>query len=268
MSEYTKTGLLFLMIAIAVSLCGSVIAYGYYSTLNLANLEGQLASMLMILMPIGVIGVLAGLMYLLGAIFIFLGRKEFGEKHRKNISYCIILFIAIIIVIVVFSLMSVSTTLSMMFNGHSQSTPARSTNFFRTQLTFILIQSSLVSLFSGLIWVLGFYNLEDKKGRSILLAAFVIMLLTPVINSIGSFMILDEWTKQGTLDDMFNATTWTSSYSQLITVSQLTGATGIIMLVVSLFGYLLLFVALYMAYKRISNGTFTVPTTKEDTYHR
>jgi len=255
------------MIAVAISLCGSAVAYGYYSTLNLADLEGQLASMLMILMPIAAIGVLAGLMYLLGAIFIFLGRNEFGEKHRKNISYCIVLFIAMLIVIAVFSLIGVWTSISMIFNGQSQSSPASTADYFRTQLTFSLIQSSLVSVFLGLIWLLGFINLEDKKGRNILLAAFFIMLLTPFVNGIGSYRILNELTTQGTLNDLGNSTTWASTYSQIISVSQWTSVTGIIMLVVSLFSYLLLFVALYMAYKRINDGTLTAPTSKGDTYH-
>ncbi len=261
MSDYTKTGLLFLMIAVAISICGSVVAYAYYSTVNLTDLEGQLASILMILIPIAVIGGLAGLMYLIGAIFIFLGRKEFGEKHRKNIFYCILLFIAILGIIVVFSVVNVTMTFNWAFSGQSQNTPAFTADYFKTQLMFSLIQSSLVSILSGFIWVLGFYHLENKKGRTVLLAAFVIMLLTPMVNGIGSYTMLDEWTKQGFFDDMFNTTT--SSYAQLISLSQWTGLTGIIMLLVSVLSYLLLFIALYLANKNIKNAEITLPTTEE-----
>jgi hypothetical protein len=159
------------------------------------------------------------------------------------------------------------TAFDRFFAEQSQNSSTSTAAFFKTQMMFSLIQSSLISIFSGLIWVLGFYNLEDNKGRRILLAAFAVMLLTPLVNGVGSYTILDEWIAQGTFNTLFNSTSAVSAYSQMFPISQWTGITGVIMLLVSLVSYLLLFVALFIAYKRVSNTELTATPSQEDTYH-
>ena len=269
MTEYTKTGLLFLMIALIVSLCSTPIAFGFYSTIDLIDLEKQLPSILMVLMPVALIGVLAGVLTLLGAIFIVLGHKEFGEKHRKYIFYCVIIFIVMLGIIMFFVFMNFAATFSSLFTRQfQQASPALTSDFFITQLTYSLIQSCIVALLSGLLWVFALYHLESKKGRMILLAAFTFMILTPIVISIGSLMLVDEWTAQGTLDDVLeNQTSGTSMYSQLITFSQWSGGIGVIVLLVSMLGNLLLFVALFIAYKRIAKGELSISLSTEETYH-
>ncbi|MBN2599633.1 MAG: hypothetical protein JXA75_03745 [Candidatus Thermoplasmatota archaeon] len=262
MSEYTKTGLLLLMIAVGITLLATPVTYALYSTINLEELQGQLFSALVILMPIAILGVLAGIFYLLGAILIFCGRKEFGEKHRKYIFYCCILFCIMLGVIVLFSFSMVVSSLSLVFNAQSQNTPEH-VDFFKTQVMYSLIQAFIVAVFSGLLWVLALYNLENKKGQYILLPAFVFMILTPAVNSIGSLMALDDWVQQGTLNDMYNGTIPSSSYLQLFSLSQWTGVPGLIMLLCSFMSSLLIFVALFIAYKRIKNGELTPPPPPE-----
>jgi len=267
MSEYTKTGLLLLMIAVGITLFATPVAYALYSTINLADLQQQLSSVLMILMPIAFIGILAGIFYLLGAILIFCGRKEFGEKHRKYIFYCCILFCVLLGVIVLFSFSMVVSSFSLVFNTQSQNTPDQ-IDFFTTQLTYSLVQSFIVAVFSGLLWVLVLYNLENKKGQYLLFAAFVFLILTPVVNSIGSFMALDDWVKQGVLNEMYNGTIPSSSYSELFSLSQWTGVPGLIMLLCSFMGSLLLLVALFIAYKRINTRELSPASSPTENIRR
>ncbi len=249
LSDYTKTGLLLLMIGVAINICASIIAFSLYSTIDISNLETRLPSLMIVLFPIGAIGVLAGLMIILGGLFMFLGRKEFGEKHKKNIFICVIILIVTVGVVLIISVMNIFTMFSSMFSTGSLETPTITTEYLKTQLTISVIQTFVIAVLSGLIWVLGLYQLEDKKGRSLLIAAFVFMVLSPVVYSMGSYMKLTEWTTNGTFDNLLNTTT--PIYSQIISLWQWTGLTGIFMLIVSLVSSILLFLALREAQQNI-----------------
>lgn len=269
MSGYTRTGLLLLMIAVVITLCGSLVAYGYYATINLTDLrEGRFTSFLILLLPIAIFGLLASLIYLLGALYIYLGRKEFGEKHRKNISSCLIIIVVTFIVVLVFPLFTETTSFNWIIADHSQSTPNSTADYFRIQIMGRLVRSTILGMFSALVWVLALYNLENKKGRIIILTAFIILIISPIINGIGSYMIVEDWTTQGFFDDMSNITRSPSINSELISVSQWTGPTGIIMLLCSLLSYLLLFIALFIAYKRITTNELTILSSTEETSHQ
>jgi hypothetical protein len=261
LSEYTKTGVLLLLIGVATNICATIIVFGYYSTIDLTNLENNLSSLTMILFPIGAIGILAGLMIFLGGLFMFLGRKEHGEKHQKNIFYCIILFIITIGVVLIISLLNIFTMFDTLFSTYSQGTLTLTPEFLKAQLTTSIIQTIIITILSGLIWVLGLYQLEDKKGRSYLIAAYAFMLLSPMVYGVGSYMKLEEWTANGTFDTLTNSTT--SMYSQIITLFQWTGITGIFMFIVSLISSLLLFIALRRAHNRINTKDPLPPSSPE-----
>jgi hypothetical protein len=127
-------------------------------------------------------------------------------------------------------------------------------DYFMTHIISSFIDSLILAIPFGLIWVLGLYNLENKKGRIILLAVYVTMILIPIVTFIGSFSVVNDWITHGTLDNLINATTSSSMRSELFSISQWTGPTGIILLLSQLLNSILVFVALYIPYKRIITG--------------
>jgi hypothetical protein len=266
MSDYTKTGLLFLMIAVPISICGALVSYAYYSTINLFDLEGALSSMFFMLLPIAVIGGLGGLITFIGGVFMFLGRKEFGPRHQKNIFNCIILLIVFVGTVVLLSFFNVFLNINLISMSFTQNTVTFPPDFYMKQMIFSLLQLFLISLFSGLLWVLGLYYLEPKKGRTILLATLFMLLLTPVVTSIGSYSTFNEFTTQDSFTGLNN--TSAATYSTMLLMYQWKGMTGVILLLVSWVSYLLIFVALYLAYKNIMVGKLHLPLPSEELYHQ
>ena len=45
------------------------------------------------LLVIAIVGLIMALIMLIGAVFFLLGKNEFGERHSKNITYAVIIFI-------------------------------------------------------------------------------------------------------------------------------------------------------------------------------
>jgi hypothetical protein len=77
------------------------------------------------------------------------------------------------------------------------------------------------------------------------------MILIPIVTFIGSFTVVNDWITYGTLDNLSNASTSSFMRSDLFSISQWTGPTGIILLLSQFLNCILLFVALYIPYNRI-----------------
>ncbi|MCK5459333.1 MAG: hypothetical protein KAI20_05535, partial [Thermoplasmatales archaeon] len=82
MEGKTKTGLLLLIIGGCISLISNIV---------LATVDN-------VGIALSGIGGIGGLCSFVGIILLILGRKEFGEKHRKFVIYAIILFILAIVI--------------------------------------------------------------------------------------------------------------------------------------------------------------------------
>jgi hypothetical protein len=256
MKGYTKIGLLFLMVAVILMICTAVASFSFYSSFQPTDGNEQSYTFLLSLLPIAALGGLGALLAFIGALFIVLGRKEFGEQHRKFIMYALILFFIILVIAVVFTAVLALTVTSKMLSGMSTGTAPLDAATFQSYMTLSLTNSFIIAVLSGLIWVLALYHLENRKGRILLLAAFTVMILSAAVTFVGTIRMIDAWRTQGTLDAMLNQTTSLSStmYSQLLSSTPWTGTTGILLLVCQLLQSILLFVALYIPYKRITTG--------------
>ena len=82
MECHTKTGLLLIII-------GSIL--GIVSNIAF-SLAGNVA------LALSALGGIGGLCSLIGIILLIVGRKEFGERHRKFVIYALILFILSIVI--------------------------------------------------------------------------------------------------------------------------------------------------------------------------
>jgi hypothetical protein len=251
MNGYTKPGLMVLMIYVVLALCITLATYSLYSTVHL--LQGPHPSFLFNPWPITIIGMVATVLVYLGAIFILSGRKEFGENHRKYTFYAIIIFITYFVLILIFTRSVSLTAFSWITQGQPSNHFASTADYFRTTVLSTLVDSFIIGIPFGLIWVLSLYNLENKKGQLILLAAFVTMILVPIITFIGSITVINSWISQGILDTLANVNA-SSMKPELFSISTWIGPIGIILLLFWLLQYILMFVALYIPYKRIATG--------------
>jgi hypothetical protein len=257
MKGYTKTGLLFLMIAVILMLSTALASFSFYSSFHPTNVQGQNITTMFSLLPLAALGGLGGLLSLIGALFILLGRKEYGEQHRTFIKYAIIIFIITIIIMIIVAIMIAVTVYTWVLSGITTgSTTSLSVNAFQTFMTLTLISTLISAILTGLLWVFALYQLEDKKGRTILIGTFVMMIITATVTVVSTNNNISNWINQGTLDTLFNQTSTSASsvYSQLLSSSPWTGSIGIILVICQLVQNILLFIALYIPYQRISRG--------------
>jgi hypothetical protein len=238
-------------------LCTAVASFIFYSSFQPADVEGQNYTVLFSLFPLAALGGLGALLTFIGALFILLGRKEFGEKHRKFITYALILFLIIVVITIIFTALIALSVTTLVFSGISGGDTTLNVSTFQSYITLSLINSFIIAVLTGLVWVLGLYHLENKKGRMVLLAAFVFMIITAAVTVIGTTRMIDDWMSQGTLDPLFNQSASSSSYSQLLSSTPWTGSTGIVLLLSQLLQSLLLFSALYIPFRRINTGEIT-----------
>ena len=222
-----KIGLLLLIIGGCISLISNII---------LATIDN-------IGMALSGIGGIGGLCSFVGIILLILGRKEFGEKHRKFVIYAIILFILAIVIPGIIVGAVVFSYVSQGINGSMDSS--------LIQNIFLIIP--VAAILGGLSYVFLLFELEDKTGRMVLLAAFAVTIITSVVLALSIGSAFEE--TLGSIDletaSQEEISTITSEFSQKISNSGLYGlANGALMLI-----------ALIIPYKRITSGELVPVST-------
>ena len=96
MESKTQQGLQFLIIGSFISLIFSLI-------ISITILFTQDSSMMIIIGAIGIAAFIGAILSLVGAIIFLLGRKEFGEKHHKNVNLAVIIFVITIVFVIIFT---------------------------------------------------------------------------------------------------------------------------------------------------------------------
>ncbi len=134
---------------------------------------------------IPVIGFIGGLISLIGAILIILGRAPFGSRHSNAVGLSVALYIVGIAIGVIFTLGLVSDISSIA--QYSTSVRAASdaiSSSFNDALDGILIGGAV----TGLSNVLISYTLQKSKGRIILWSSYVasLIIFSFVLYYIGS----------------------------------------------------------------------------------
>ena len=220
MESYTKIGLLLLIL-------GGIL--GIISNIAL-SLAGNVA------IALSVLGGIGGLCSLIGIILLIVGRKEFGEKHRKFVVYALILFVLSIIIP---SIIIAAATFSYVSQGITGGMDVS----FMQNIFFII---PFAAILGGLAYVLLLYNLENGIGRRILFAAFAVTIITSIIISLNIGSAFEETI--GSIDfetaSQQDISEVTTEFSQKISISGIYGfANGVLMLI-----------ALIIPYKRITSG--------------
>ncbi len=257
MKEYTKLGLVLLMIDLILAIGTTVFMYSVYASVHANDLLGTSPSGLGNIWPATILGFIVSLLLIAGGLCILAGRQEFGEQHKQFITYVLILFVIYFFVIIIFSnvLSSAITDWIQASNGLSEA------KYLQASVTARLIDSLMTESIFGLMIVFSFYSLEDHKGRFILVASYIVILIVPIVTYLGSSAVVNGWVSQGLLDASTNQT---APYvnTDLLPVSAWTGPGGIILLLFYLLQYVLLFVALFIPYRRIATGELSHPASQ------
>lgn len=232
MQNYTKNGLLLILIGMILGIIGSIVTGTYalvFSMDTITDIAGYLG--------VAVFGAVGSILMFVGAILLIIGRKEFGPKHQKNIIYAIVIFIVGLVIAGIVGGISVFISVSSSLSEGGTFDPSGIS-------TFILISTIIGSITSGIAYMLAFYELEDKKGRMVLYAAFIVsVVIASVIGMSTADLMSEVYANMGSDPSSYN---FSSAFSMETPISKFT----ILGAISNAFWAL----AVYLPYKRIKDG--------------
>lgn len=126
------------------------------------------------------IGIIGGLLILIGAILVIIGRKAFGAMHSRNVVLAIVLFFvgiigtAVLVAAFTFALIA------------SAQTPQQFAAAFTSAFNNLLIGAIALGIVSGLGSVLFTYALQNQQGKMLLWAGYA----ANIIIAIAIFVII------------------------------------------------------------------------------
>jgi len=255
MKGYTKKALQLFMITQMLAIVVALILYLSWYSFTPSDISSGYSRSPILLIPIAVIGIIAAIIGLIGAVLFLMGSKEFGELHKRFVFYAVFLFIIYVITMMVITIFTSILTFSYVSQYLTNPNTTFTTEVMSQILSVMLITSPIVAIISGLIWVFGLYQLENRTGRVVLFSVYLWMIAIAIFSSISSYLLFNDWINSGYFQNLLNnSSANTSSYSQLFSSSQWIGTTGVISLAGSLIQSILFFVALYIPYQRITSG--------------
>jgi len=130
-----------------------------------------------------IIGALGGLLVLIGAILVILGRKAFGPAHSRNVIVSILLVILGLIIVAAATIILVFGTVASIIPGN-QPTQGAITSTFNNFL-IILIVGVIVT---GLATLFFTYAIQNQMGRMLLLGGYAVN----VVIQIATFVIVSQ----------------------------------------------------------------------------
>jgi len=231
MNSNTQKGLYFVIIGSLITMIFSIIT-------SISNLFTKDAATSMIISMVGIVSLIGVILILIGAILFLMGRKEFGEKHQKNITNAVIIFV---IEIVIVSILAISIAITT-FSAITKTLSTNSTATLAAPPSFIVIAISIISaVLGGLIYYFALIELENKTGKTIL---YVGIITSIAISIVTSFYLADL------LGELFGSISTGSSGYSLFPFNQNIGIIGLLGIIPNML-YLFSF---YIPYKRIKDG--------------
>ena len=192
------------------------------------------------------IGGLGGLLVLIGAILVIVGRKAFGAEHRRNVVISILLYVVGLIAIVSAVAIVFFTALTGIPQGASRPVVAAALQSAITTSLYVVVAGGIII---GVARVLFTYALQDRLGKILLWAAYgatigiliaLVILALPFVPAVA-----DDLARQVTT----GVTNFDATRLSALLDGQTTG-TAILNVVPSL----LYAAAAYLAWDRINKG--------------
>ncbi len=211
--------------------------------------------------PVPYIQFVGGILALIGAILVILGRHAFGAKHARNAIWSIIIYIVSLGVLVIGFVILFASILSATItarNGNGVNFIILSqalTSAFNTFLVATIIAGAI----GGIAYVLFTYAIQNENGRIILWAAYISSLAITIINSILVSQTLSDVIQRSINGNTFDPTPLQNLQAQFQAFQLL-----------SLIPASLYATALYLVWSRIGRGELpakppTIPATPSPT---
>ena len=226
---------------IITMICSFITSIFYFFTSDLATL--------LINSIMGIVSFIGVILAFIGVILFLMGRKEFGEKHQKNVKNAIIIFVITICAIAVIVITAIALMMySLMTNTGS---PDSTASFATPSLLIVSLILIIGTVLGGLIYYFALIELENKTGKNVLYAGIVASI---VISIVTAFYLTNM------LGELFGSlSTNTSEYSYL-PYAQNSGKIGLFGIIPNL----LYLYAIYMPYKRIRDGELVPDMSSAD----
>src|SRR3989454_2908412 len=195
---------------------------------------------------IPLIGIVGGLLLLIGAIFVIIGRKAFGSTHARNVVIAIVLFFVGIIIGIIAGVLFAAAVFSAIASQNPAALGAALGSAFNT----LLVGAIIAAVVSGIASVLFTYALQKQTGKMLLWAGYAANLAI----SIAVFAIIGPLianaVNQATSGGTYNPAPIVALQGQLSALGYL-----------SVIPALLFAGATYLAWSRVSHGEIPPPTT-------
>lgn len=116
-----------------------------------------------------IVGALGTVLTLIGAILVIIGRKAFGDVHRRNVVISIVAFFVGLGVAVVGAIVVVFAAVGAVGTSTTEAQLAAS---LRDAFTNVLIVAAIAAVITGLASIFFTYALQKREGRIVLFAAY------------------------------------------------------------------------------------------------
>jgi len=211
-----------------------------------------LAGVLLSWIPVTLLGAIGGILTLIGAILVIVGRKAFGTAHRRKVVVSVVLFCVGLATAVIGAVVILVVAVGEVRPGMTE---AQLTLLLGNAFTNLLIVAAAGSFVSGLASVFFTYALQKTEGRVVLWAAYgatvgvqiaVLAATLPLVPTLAS-QVAHEIVTTGTVDSA--------------ELGDAVGGAGMGLSLLSVVPAVLYAAAYYLAWRRIDRGEVPAPPT-------
>ena len=130
--------------------------------------------------PIPILNYLGGLLALVGAVLMILGRGAFGDAHSRNVVLSVVIYVVGLVIGILVALSFAFSLGSIQISGASGSSAAGALSAaFNDLLVGLIITGAVI----GVAIIVFTYAIQDRLGRVLLLAGYISSL------SVGIFVL-------------------------------------------------------------------------------
>ena len=208
--------------------------------------NGLLLLMIGILLgPIPYLQYIGGILVVVGAIFVIVGRNAFGADHSRNTVWSIIIYVIGIAIVIAGTVGLFVAVFYATINAMSQGTPnspsiAQSlSSSFEGFLILVAVGGAII----GVAEVLFTYALQEQTGKILLWTGYLASIVLSIIDLATIFPLIDNAAAQAVVGFRYNPAPFSDLQSQL-RLLQLLG----------FIPALLFATAIYMVWSRIDRG--------------
>ena len=209
-----------------------------------------------LLQPIPYVGIIGGIIVLIGAILVIIGRKAFGPAHARNTIYSIVIFVVGIAVTIAGSIafaLTVASTIIANSSGGTVNTAALG-QALSSSFNTLLVLAAIGGAIAGLAVVLFTYAIQKNLGRALLWTGYAAGIVISIVNIIIITPLIANAVSQSFSGTIYDPTPFNNLQSQVRVLGLLAFIPAII------YG-----TAIYLAWSRVKSGEIPGPVAPPNT---